>query len=80
MKTKILTDFQICINVPLSFSSTLELIYGIPNDRQKLLRYFNRIEIVLFLKTQLLPLDSVFHNNLTIHMKDLNCYFSQHYY
>ena len=39
--------------VHLSFNSTLHLINGISNDLQKLLRYFNGIEIVAFLRIPL---------------------------
>ena len=39
--------------VLLSFNSTFQLINGISNDLQKLLKYFNRTEIAAFLKIPL---------------------------
>ena len=49
---------------PSSFDSTLQLIGSISSDRQKLLRYFNGIAIVVSLKFLFTPSATVSCNNL----------------
>ena len=49
---------------PLSFDSTLQLIGSISSDRQKLLRSFNGIAIVVSLKFLFTPSAAVSCNNL----------------
>ena len=57
--------------VHLSFNSTLKLINGISSDIQKLVKYFNGIEIVPFLKIPFAASASVVSNNLALYLKDL---------
>ena len=57
--------------VHLSFNSTLQLLNGISNDLQNLLRYFNGTVIVAFFRIPLLPSATVVPNNLALYLKDL---------
>ena len=61
--------------VHLSFNSTLQLINGISSDIQKLLKCFNGIADIAFLKIPSAAFDAgwaaVFSNNLAFYWKDL---------
>ena len=56
--------------VHLSFNSTLQLINGISSDRQKLLRFFDDTEVVIFFRIPVILFGAgwatVFGNNLAL--------------
>ena len=57
--------------VHLTFNSKLQLINGISSEFQKLLKYFNSITTVAFLKIPFPPSVTVFPNNVALHSTDL---------
>ena len=59
--------------VHLSFVSIFQLINGILNDLQRLLKYFNRTAIIAFFRIPLAPLSTVFPINLALYLKELKC-------
>ena len=56
--------------VHLSFNLTLHLINSILSDPKKLIKYFNGVEIAMFLKISFVSSLSVVSNNLALHLKD----------
>ena len=59
-----------------SFNSTLQLIAGISNDLQKLLRCFNDTAIVAVPKIELFPSATLLSNTLALYLKDLKALWS----
>ena len=57
--------------VHLRFSFMLQLVNGISNDIQKLLKYFNGTSIVAFFRIPIASSASVLPKNLALYLKDL---------